>query len=144
MDDLEAAQRAEVVRIALEWERTPWVNEGRIKGKAADCTFFSEVFVESGLIERPPIPHYGVQPNWTWPYLQMVLKNAKREVEESQALPGDVVMFRVQGMHSHGGIIIEPGWPHILHADMNARGVIRADATKGHLGVCQKRFFSFW
>lgn len=140
-------QRARVVAITMEWERTPYIHQGRIKGVAADCTFFYKVFEESGLIPTIDIPFYSHQAHLnrqSSAYLPMVQKYAKREVQQDEAQAGDVVMYHIARSWSHGAVIINPGWPHILHADMGARFVIRALGDQGHFLNAPRRFFSFW
>jgi len=141
------AQRKEVVRIAMEWERTPYVHQGRIKGKCADCTFFAKVFEEAGLIKPVDIPPYGPQAHLNRQaaaYLPLVLQHAAREIDVAEALPGDVVMYLLGRTWSHGAVIIEPGWPSIIHADIGARYVIRARGDAGPFSAAPRRFFSFW
>ena len=143
----EALQRAEVVRIALEWERCPYVHQGRIKGQAADCTFFAKVYEEAGLLEPVDIPPYSAQAHLNRQgsmYLPIVERHAKREITEAEANPGDVVMYFLGRAWSHGAVIIEPGWPAIIHADLGAKHVIRADGDKGVFLNAPRRFFSWW
>lgn len=143
----EAEERARVVAIALEWERTPYVSEGRVKYKAADCTFFSKVFEEAGLLLPVDIPHYSAQAHLNRQasaYLALVMRYAKREITEADAQPADVVMFRIARTFSHGAMIMPPGWPEILHADLPARMVSRGRGDLALLGSVQRRFFSFW
>jgi cell wall-associated NlpC family hydrolase len=138
--------RARVVAIALEWERTPYVHQGRIKGKCADCTFPAKVYEEAGLMPAIEIPQYGPQAHLNRqaaPYIFIVERHAKREITEKDALPGDLVMFRIARTWSHSAIIIDSGWPHVIHADIAARFVIRARGDQGELRV-ERRFFSFW
>lgn len=140
-------QRADVVRIALEWERTPYVHQGRIKGLAADCTFFAKVFEEAGLIPTVAIPPYSAQAHLNRSaslYLPLVERYAKREIDETHARPGDVVMYLLARTWSHGAVIINPGWPTIIHADLGARHVIRARGNDGVMRGAPRRFFSFW
>lgn len=143
----EAEERAEVLRIAFEWERTPYVHQGRIKGKAADCTFFAKVFEEAGLIPPVAIPPYSPQAHLNRQgamYLPLVEKYAKREISEAEAQPADIVMYQIARSWSHGAVIIPPGWPHVLHADLSARFVIRALGDQGNLLGAERRYFSFW
>jgi cell wall-associated NlpC family hydrolase len=105
----EARQRANVVRIALEWERTPYVHQGRIKGKAADCTFFAKVYEEAGLLPPITIPPYSHQAHLNRQgamYLPIVERHAKREITEAGAGPGDVVMYFIARSWSHGAVIL--------------------------------------
>ncbi len=143
----ELEEREHVASLALEWERTPYIHEGRIKGKCADCTFFAKVFEEAGLIPFVPIPHYSPQAHINRQaclYMNILLQYAKREVEEAQAQVGDVVMFCIGRTWSHGGVIIPPGWPNIIHADMGAKCVTRDWGDNGQLRRFKRRFFSFW
>lgn len=145
MDNAEA--RMNVNRIALEWERTPYIHQGRIKGLAADCTFFAKVFEEAGLLPAIEIPPYSNQAHLNRQasiYLMIVERHAKREIAQEQAQIGDVAMFNIARTFSHGAVIIEPGWPTIIHADIGARAVIRALGDNGHFHNVERRFFSFW
>ncbi len=139
--------RERVAALALEWVRTPYVHGGRIKHQCADCTFFAKVFEEAGLIPFVPIPPYSPQAHvnrQACMYLDILTRYSKREVEEKDAQVGDVVMYRIARTFSHGGVIVPPGWPQIVHADMAARYVIMADGKASGLGGYQRRFFSFW
>lgn len=143
----DAFEREEVVRIALEWERTPYVHEGRIKGKCADCTFIGKVYEEAGLVAEIAIPKYGAQAylnRQACAYRWVVEKFAKHQIDEAQARPGDVVLFNLARTFSHGAIIIEPGRPHIIHADLGAKHVIRARYDTGALSACERIFYSMW
>src|SRR3974390_187487 len=139
------SERERVAAIALEWERTPYINDGRIKGKCADCTFFAKVFEEAGLVPEVQIPRYGPQAHMGVTaslYMTLLLRYAKREVTEQEAQIADVVMFNVGGRGwTHGGIIIPPGWPYILHADIKARAIRRDEGTRGPLASFPRRFF---
>jgi cell wall-associated NlpC family hydrolase len=138
--------RQRVAAIALEWIKTPYVHEGRIKHLAADCTFFIKVFEEARLVEPIAIPHYSPQAHLNRQaasYLAILTRYTK-EIAEAQADVGDVVMYCIARTWSHGGLIVEPGWPHIVHADMRARAVIPAIGNKDYLGRFERRFFSFF
>lgn len=141
----ERQTREEICRVALEWERTPYVHQGRIKGACADCTFVAKVYEEVGLMPPIEIPQYSGQAHLNrgaTPYLQIVERHAKREVEEGAAQPGDLVLYRLARTWSHSGIVL--AWPHIIHADLAARFVIRALGDAGTLAGAPRRFFSFW
>lgn len=137
--------RARVSEIALEWERTPYVHEGRIKGQCADCTFVVRVYQEAGIIGDVAIPHYSPQAHLNrggGAYLHLVEKLAKRRIDESEARVGDLVLYRVSYAFSHGAIVIAPGWPNVIHAHMTARFVIRSLGNAAELSV-ERRFYSF-
>lgn len=143
----EAEHRAWVVRIALEWECTPYIHQGRIKGKAADCTFFAKVFEEASLLPPITIPAYSNQAHLNRQgslYLPIVERHAKREITEAEALPGDVVMYFIARSWSHGAVIIDPGFPTIIHADLAAKFVIRGEGDQGFFKNVPRRFFSWW
>lgn len=142
----ELAARNRVSEIALSWERTPYVHEGRIKGKCADCTFIAKVFEEAGMMPAIDIPHYSPQAplnRGASAYLILVERHSKREIKEEDAQVGDVAMFRLGRTFSHGGIIIAPGWPHIVHAHLTAGAVIRGLGNAAELAT-ERRFFSWW
>lgn len=141
----EEQERQRVVALALEWEGTPYVSEGRIKHLAADCTFFAKVFEEAGVIPPVVIPHYSPQAHvnrQACAYMTIVQQYAKREVVESEAQPGDIVLYNIARTFSHGGVVVK--WPVIIHADMNARRVVRAEGHLGRLDGHERKFFSFW
>jgi hypothetical protein len=140
-------ERANVSRIALEWELTPYIHEGRIKKKCADCTFFAKVFEEAGLWPPLSIPHYGAHAHLNREssiYLPTVLRLAKREIEEKDARVGDVVLYFIARNWSHGALIIEPGWPNVIHANARTRTVTRDWGNNGYLMHFRRRFFSVW
>lgn len=146
-DPFEEEQRANVVRIALEWERTPYIHQGRIKGKAADCTFFAKVYEEAGLLPSVHIPPYSSQAHLNRQgamYLPIVERCAKREITEAEAKPGDVVMYFIARSWSHGAVVLPPGFPTIIHADMAAKHVVRAEGAEGAFKNAPRRFFSWW
>lgn len=143
----EQAERERVVAIALQWERTPYRHEARIKGVAADCTFIAAVYEEAGLIPHVEIGPYSSQ--WHLHqreerYLGLVLQYA-HEIE-GPPQPGDVVLYKFGRVMSHSGIVIFPGWPHIIHAGYQERIVSRADGTAGMMALPQikRRYFSVW
>ena len=137
--------RQRVVALAIEWDGTPYVHEGRSKGKCADCTFFAKVFEEAGVIPPVIIPHYSPQAHvnrQSAPYMAIVQRYAKREVPESEAQPGDVVLYNMARCFSHGGVVVK--WPQIVHADMAVGRVVRAEGHVGRMQGYERRFFSFW
>ena len=144
----EERQRADVVRIALEWERTPYIHQGRIKYQAADCTFFAAVYQEAGLLDPglviPPYSHQAHLNRQGSAYLPIVERCARREITQAEALPGDIVMWFLARSWSHGAVIIEPGFPFIIHADMAAGMVCRGEGDNGVFLTAPRRFFSWW
>lgn len=142
--EIEAAQRALVCRLAREWVRTPYRHQGRIKGVAADCTFFAEVYAEAGLMPAIEIPPYSPQAHLNrggQVYMNLVTRYA-REVETPQ--PGDIVLYKIGRAFAHGAVVINPGWPNIVHADIGAGFVILALGDQAQLASVERKFFSHW
>lgn len=145
----EAEARAAIVREALEWRGTPYHDSGRVKGPngGTDCAqLIALVFSRVGVIEDFPIPHYSPQQflhSDAEDYMRTV-KTFAREIPESEAKPGDVVLYKLGRAFGHGAIIIDPGWPHIIHAWAPARMVVRGDGLQEMLGARwrERRFFS--
>lgn len=140
----ELEQRARVAALAREWIGTPYRNNARLKGIGADCTFFAVLYAELGLIPAQEIPHYSPQfhlHRGEELYLQRVLEHA-HEVADPGV--GDVALYKVGRVHSHGAIVVDPGWPIIVHAASYTRFVIEAHGDGGILADCPRRFFSVW
>jgi len=137
--------RAAVVADVREWLGTPYLHSGRIKGAAADCTFFAEVFARLGIIPPIEIAPYAPQAalnRASSVYLQTIERFAH---EVSEPKPADVVLFWAGRGFSHGGVVIDPGWPVIIHADSLLKRVTEARGDQGRLGNAKARkFYSFW
>ena len=144
-----AAERALVVKIAREWIGTKYQHGARIKGVCCDCTFPAEVYHEAGLIRPLQIRPYNSMAHLhlaSSQYLNQVRKIA-REIEQKDALPGDLAMFFIARDFSHSGIITEAGWPNLIHADMRAGAVLEARGDEllprqDHVRAI--KFFSLW
>ncbi len=63
------------------------------------------------------------------------------EVAEKDVKPADFVVFRIGRVFAHGAIVIEPGWPHILHAYKMEGFVTTGLGDVGELGPRPRRFF---
>lgn len=143
MDEKEA--RARVVEVAHSFLRTPHRDCAAVKGHGVDCaTMIAMVFQEAG-IEKPfPIPTYS--PQWFLHrseelYINEVLLRAD-EIMEDQAKPGDLVVYKFGRCFAHGAIIIEPGFPSIIHAYKTAGYVVLGSGVTGYLHDRPRRFFS--
>lgn len=143
----QALERAAVVAAVRSWLRTPYHHAARVKGAGADCaTLIAAAFEEAGLLAPVPIPSYS--PQWhlhrnAETYRDFVLRYA-HEIEPAAARPGDVVMYHWGHVKAHGGIIVETGWPNIIHAYSSAGMVVEADGTGGELAGRETQFFSRW
>ena len=115
------AQRQAVVAEARSWLRTPYHDHGRVKGAGADCALFPlEVYTTVLGLTAPPIPRYVMQ--WhlhrdAEMYLDYVRAFGAIEIAETEAQPGDFVLWRVGRVYSHGAIIVD--WPHVIHATLS-------------------------
>lgn len=141
----EIAERAAVVRIAREYQGTPYHPHARVKGirGGVDClTFIVGVYEDAGLIQKQDLPHY----EHLWHlhkyeerYVEAITKYTT-EVEKAEA--GDLVLFKMGKCFSHGVICLE--WPTGMHAYFG-RNVFETDMEKdGALVGRPRRFYSFW
>ena len=134
-------KRAEIVRKAKEWLRTPYHHQARVKGVGTDCAMFPlAVYQECGVMPlgfQPP--EYSVQ--WHLhrseeKYLE-ALAPVMHEIEKPQ--PDDFVIFKFGRAFSHGAIVID--WPLIIHSYI-PHGVMLSDAERdGELIGREKKFF---
>lgn len=142
-------KRADVVREASEWIGTPYHDHGEVKGPrgGTDCAKLIKcVFRNVGLVDDFPIPYYSPQQflhSDAETYLAVIGSFAV-EIDEAAALPGDVVMYKLGRAFGHGAIIIDPGWPNIIHAWAPARLVCRGLGLEEMLGAQwrERKFFA--
>lgn len=141
----EAEERAAIIAEARTWLRTPYVDCAHVKGAGVDCAYLlKEVFERAGL--EAPIAVEAYTPQWYLHrsdelYLAKVLDRA-REITEAEAQPADVVLYKFGRCFAHGAIIMESGWPQIIHAFKQAGIVTLGDGTLGHLADRERRFFT--
>ncbi|MGH6995683.1 MAG: hypothetical protein ACREES_08295 [Stellaceae bacterium] len=125
-----AAERARLVAEAQSWVGTPYHTGGRIKGVGVDClTFVVCAFEGAALIAPYKIPHYP--PDWHLHrdderYMRGILEHCVEVAE--RPLPADVVLWKFGRAFAHGAIVID--WPIIVHAELQVRRVIAADALR--------------
>ena len=160
MDTKEREERQRVVDIAHQWIGTKYVHGARIKGEAADCTFFAKVYEEAGLVPEVPIEVYSSMAHLhraSGLYLQHIRRYA-HEVTVDKVRPGDIAMFHIARDFSHGGIVnahdwpryaadfdAAEGWPWIIHADMGAGLIYEARGDQAQLAMAKAvKFFSLW
>ena len=142
----EAIQRQAVVREARSWLGTPYRHCADIKRGGVDCgMLLVRVFVDLGLAEpfdpRPYAVDFHLH-NDGESYLGFVLDRA-REVTAPQR--GDVVVWRIGRVYSHGGIVTT--WPYVVHAYAPAERVVEEDVClRGPLSTLKhpRRYFSYW
>lgn len=135
MSPAEASSRARVTALAREWIGTPYRHGARLKGIGCDCTFVACVYEAAGLVPHLDIAPYTPQAHLHREgslYLDLVLRHGRRT---DAPLPGDMALYRYGRAFSHGAIVVEPGWPAVVHGDMGARCVIEAVGDQGRLAV---------
>ena len=149
MDARESAARAKVAEAARGWVGTPFHDNACVKGHGVDCAqLLKGVFVEAGAVADFKIDHYSPQfflHQDEERFLNFVLRFA-REIPREQATTADVVLYKVGRVFAHGAIIVDPGWPSIIHAHYAARRVREGNGEWMHLGAPIKdvKFFSRW
>lgn len=145
----EAEERDMVVKETVSCLHTPYKHMGQAKGRGGglDCgTLLICVYSNVGFIEfftpEPYSPDFMMH-NTQERYLKIVLDRA-REIDETEAGPGDVVLYKVGHLYAHGGIIVEGGWDNIIHAYNDMGIVARGHGKQGKWGRRPRRFFSYW
>lgn len=142
---LEDATRAAIVAEALSWEGTPYMPRAKVKGVGVDCAMLpAAVYAEVGLIPEltPEYPSDWMMHRDEERFLGFVTPHA-REIEEHQALPGDMVIWRFGRTYSHSAIIIDA--PVVLHAVIRGGAVVRADMNReSDLAERPRRFFTLF
>lgn len=147
----EAEARAAIVAETRSWIATPYHHFAKIKGVGVDCaTLISETFSRVGLIPPVEIPEYS--PQWFMHqsaelYMERVMERAKQTDDPK---PGDVALWKVGRCFAHGAIVVDPGWPRIIHAYQAAGFVLEANGTDAALARHKSgkprevRFFTLW
>lgn len=137
-------ERAVVVRLSMEWIKTPWHHRQMCKGAGVDCAMFPlAVYREAGLIGEVEVPYYPA--DWHLHrsaelYLEVV-KIWSHEILTAPR-PGDFVLYKYGRAYSHGAIVIE--WPMIIHSVVGL-GVVLSDGEKeGCILGREKKFFTLW
>jgi cell wall-associated NlpC family hydrolase len=126
-------RRQKVLQVAGEWVGTPFHHLQRCKGAGVDCgQFLLGVFEECGFIPHVKTAYYprDFHLHRSEEWYKSIVERFSRPITMAEALPADLVLYRVGRVFSHGGIIVE--WPRIIHSYVT-RGVIYADGTQGHL-----------
>ena len=149
MDESEA--RTRIGAVAVEWLSTPFHDNAEVKGAGVDCArLLKVVATEAGVIAPFKLDHYSPQHflhSSEERFLGWVEKFG-REIPAEKAKAGDVVLYRLKASKCfcHGALIVEPGWPNIIHAHFAARRVRRGNGLQPHLGspVVAMKFFSFF
>jgi cell wall-associated NlpC family hydrolase len=148
MNDVKATQRATVVREARSWIRTPYHNQGDLKGIGVDCgMLLVRIFVDTGLCE--PFDPRPYADDWYLHraeerYLGFIFDRTR---EVAAPLPGDVVVFHYGRCYAHGGVLTIAAPLTIVHAFQPSGRVLEEDVAGNlMLSAPQRRpkFFSYW
>ena len=150
--------REQIVAETRSWIKTPYRDHAGIKYCGVDCFYLpAMVYKAVGIIPKDfEPPKYSPQQWLNSPAqvdkmhlrvvdttaLDIVLKYCIREIKESEALPGDLVVYKIVSSWTHGAIVIS--WPdHIIHA-VKGLGVIGSHGIKeGMVKNLPRRFFTF-
>ncbi|MEO6983328.1 MAG: hypothetical protein ABI072_09465 [Edaphobacter sp.] len=133
--------------IAESWLNTPYKGWSKVKGAGVDCgMLLAAVYQEARLIPADidlptDYPLFIGLHRASIEYVDLVLRYF-REIQESEVLPGDVVVWRLTGSKSycHGAIV--KSWPdYIIHAYGDS---VRAGNAKSRLRLLKsdKLFFT--
>lgn len=143
MKPLTLEEAARVIDSANGWIRTPYHPGARLKGIGVDCAqILVAVYSEAGFIPAIETGHYSIQVHLHKEDTQYVdtIKEWAVEIEESEAAPGDLVLYKVARAYAHGAIIVE--WPGVIVHAMQRAGVIYSHGTdEGFIRKRARRFF---
>jgi cell wall-associated NlpC family hydrolase len=148
-DPQERIERLRVVREVNSWVRTPYHHMARVKGPNGGCdcaTLLTEVYHRARLVPRIELEFYP--PDWHLhrsqeKYIGYVLQWSV-EIPIEEVRPGDIVLWKYGRAFGHGGIVIPPGWPYIVHSEMQSRMVVQGQVNIGQLGHRPCRAYTLW
>ena len=145
----EQEEREAVIAEARSFIGTPYHHEGRVKGPngGVDCAQLIALVYHAALPHRIKLvepAHYP--PDWM---MHRDLERYMGEVtawahETKSPKPADLALIKIGRVFAHGGIIVPPGWPHIIHADSSVRRIEEGLGDQGRLADKERRFFTLW
>lgn len=115
--------REQIIKVARSWVGTPFMHQGRVKGKACDCVGLPVMVAkELGMQSRSKPSgelddggNYSLEPEGT-----VVLDAARRHLIEKPIktlTPGDALVMRMPNRPCHMAIVGEyNGRPTLIHA----------------------------
>lgn len=125
------AQRAAVVAEAMTWLLTPWRHQGRVKGAGVDCAgLIICAYRNAGMIDDVDAGNYPRDFHIHRDeerFLSFVPSFAV-EIAETEVCAGDLVLFRIGRVFSHGAIVTR--WPRGIHADVRSGMVVLCDLDR--------------
>lgn len=139
------AERAAILATARTWIGTPFHGGASIKGVGVDCAqFVRAVAIESGAREIDETGAYSDQ--WFMHRSgEQLINFAKRytvEIAEADALPGDLVVYKIGRAFAHMAILT--GSATIIHAHKQVGCVCEALIESSDLAGRERRYFSLW
>jgi cell wall-associated NlpC family hydrolase len=140
------ADRATVVIAARSWIGTPYHHAADVQGHGVDCAMILvRVFCDLGVVERfDPRPYTR---DWFLHrdeerYTSRLLTYAH---EVGEALPGDIMLFKIGRCYAHGAIVVNAEPLTIVHAFAPARCVVEEVVRQNHdLDEKPRKLFSVW
>lgn len=111
------ARGGAAVAEARRWLGTPWHHQARLRGVGVDCIGLIVGVAEGLGIAAPDITDYGRRPDNVM--LKRGLRRHMRRV--SKIIPGDVLLFELDGVAQHVGIATDVG---VIHAHAQSRKVV--------------------
>lgn len=150
--------REQIVAEAKSWIPTPYHDHAGIKHVGVDCFYLpTRVLQTVGLLPKQfEPPPYSPQ-QWLnsaaqvdkfhlrvvdTTALDIVLKYCKREISESEVLPGDLVVYKIVESWTHGAIVVS--WPDFIVHAVVGLGVCGSHGTKeGIVRNLSRRYFTF-
>ncbi len=143
----ESEQRADVIAEARTWLGTPWQHQAAIKGDAVDCAMFLiSVFQRAGVIgafDPRPYPRSWFVHQGEERFLNsMVSHFGCIEVPPDEAVPGDIVMYKIGRCYAHGSILVEPQL--VIHSFAKNGKVVYTETFDPSLSTLSPRAFNPW
>ena len=145
----ERADRDRIEQIAIEYIGTPFHDHGEVKGAGVDCaTLLKCIMTEAGVLKPFKLDHYSPQfflHQAEERYLGWIKRCGGIEIEQDKAKPGDIVIYKIGLCYAHAALIVQPGWPAIIHAHYGSGCVRRDTGTRPRIGrVLGTKFFSLF
>lgn len=137
-------QRDAVIAETKSWIGTPWHHQARVKGAGVDCAnHVIASYYNPGLIIDIQPGNY--ERDWH------IHKNEERfltfvpsfavEIPKEKALPGDLILFRIGRVFSHGAVLVATD--QICHAWIRAHMVVLGDLEReSSLMNCERKYFT--
>ena len=136
--------REAVITEAKTWIGTKFHHMAGVKGAGVDCgQLLLRVYESVGCMPHvdpgyyPPDFHVHQDLEW----YAGILRDHCIEFGGKDALPADIVLFKMSDakVFSHGAIIVD--YPWVIHAAFAQKRVVLGDATNGWLRSLSRRFF---